>query len=338
MRNILFFGWLFAAAACGGSTVEVGGYDGHTATPGTDSADGASTTSAKVEIHIRASTSQVSHSDGLSGQTPNDQKIGIRKLTMLTSATDPAPLVVFDHASAAVEAGLNDKDDTVVATVPAATLKSGNYTIARVTISHVRYRVAATMHAVGQSVSGNFSNMQVLSDGSVVDGKPWNKGHYSFTFEVGGSALATQAGENGPLPMNPSGGGITMDTSGTETAYVFPILLPVTPNVVGDVKLVFEINTNENFRWQDQATAGYQNAIFDVTPTSYEPVKNFGANSFHVVAEFSQAAQSSNGSSDGYAPCAAKSPGDPCRLCAPTDPSCVETMALKVCRSEGTCR
>src|SRR5262249_14129553 len=129
MRNILIFGSLFAATACGGSTVEVGGYDGNKATPGTDGgtatlADGAaSTTIAKVEIHIRASTSPVPHGDGLSGQTPSDQKIGIRRLTMLTSATDPAPLVVFDHASAAVEAGLNDKDDTVVATVPAATLK-----------------------------------------------------------------------------------------------------------------------------------------------------------------------------------------------------------------------
>lgn len=342
MRNILILGFLFAVSACGGTAVEVGGYGGRS-TPDSGAAtvpDGATVgTAAKVEIHLRALTSPIAHADGLSGQTPSDQKIGIRKLTMMTSATDPSPLVVFDHGASAVEAGLNDKDDTVVATVPAATLKAGNYTVARVAISHARYRVAATMHGFGQSVPGAFENLHILSDGSTVDGETWNKGHYRFTFEVGGNSLATQSGEDSPLPLNPSAGGITMDTAGSETAYVFPISIPVEPNVRGDVKLIFEINTHENFRWQDEPTQGYASGIFDVTPTSYEPVKSFGANSFRVFAEFSAAVPDSGGQSNGtYSPCAGKSVGDECRLCSPNDPSCVETMTIKLCRADGTCR
>ena len=295
MRKTLTFWALLGAAACSGSTVEVGGYDGNKPAPETPLpdagalADGPSSTTptgAKVAIHLRASTSSVPHGDGLSGQTPIDQKIGIRKLTLFTSPSDPAPLVVFDHAAAAVEAGLNDRDDTVVATVPAATLKPGHYTLARVGISHVRFRVAALMHAAGQSTAGTFSNLQILADGSVVDGTPWKNGHYSYTFEVGGKPFGSQTGEDAYLPLIPSGGGITMETSAAETAYVFAINLPVTPDVAGDVKIVFEINTHENFRWQDEAMTGYQPGIFDTTPATYEPVKNFGANSFRVVAGF----------------------------------------------------
>lgn len=289
LRVAPFAAALAALAACGGSTVEVGAYNGpDSGSPDAATApgDGGVTPSGpKVHIHLRATGAPVTHADGLSGQTPSDQRIGIRKLTMFTSAGDPSPLVVFDHGANGVEAGLNDKNDTIVASVPAATLKAGQYTVARVAISHVRYQVAATMHAAGQNVPGVFSNLQVLSNGSSVDGATFDKGHYKFSFEVGGSALGGQTGENGPLPQTPSGGGITLDTSGPESAYVFPINVPVDPTVKGDVHIVFELNTHENFRWQDEASPDYQSGVFDVTPTTFEPVKSFGANSFRVFAE-----------------------------------------------------
>ncbi|MEZ4428738.1 MAG: hypothetical protein R3A51_13730 [Nannocystaceae bacterium] len=40
---------------------------------------------------------------------------------------------------------------------------------------------------------------------------------------------------------------------------------------------------------------------------------------------------------DEYEPCADKSCGDPCTVCAPNDPDCVETQVLKVCDPEGQC-
>ncbi len=276
------------AAGCSGSTVDVGGYsaDAGGAAPTTDGG-GTTITGAKVEIHVRASTAAVPHNDGLSGQTPSDQQIGIRSLRLLKDAADKSPLLVFDHGGDAVLAGLNDKDDTVVATVAAKSLAAGRYTVARVGIGYVKYRVNATMHAMSQTVAGTFDNVQVLSNGTVVDGKTFDKGHYSFTFSVGGSPLATQPGEGGPVPQIPAGGGISLDVSGDESAYVFPVDVPVDPNVANDVKMIFELNTHENFRWEDQKIAGYAAGVFDVTPTTYEPVMRFGANSFRLVADLS---------------------------------------------------
>lgn len=290
MRTFLILGSLITATACGGATEG----DGNGTTPGYDGARGAA--SAKVEIRVRASTSPVSHDDGLAGQTPSDQRIGIRRLTLLRSATDPTPLVVFDHAATAVEVGLNDQDDTVVATVPVAALKAGNYTIARVSVTHVRYSVAATMHGPDRLVAGTFNNTQVLSDGVLLDGEQRNKGYYRFSFEVGGSPVAEQVGDEGPLPRAPSSGGITTEIADTETAYVFPVDVGVPSKIAGDAKLTFEINAHESFRWRDEPAAGYRTGVFDVTPTSYEPVERFGASSFRLLAELPPEAPSSNDS------------------------------------------
>jgi hypothetical protein len=38
-----------------------------------------------------------------------------------------------------------------------------------------------------------------------------------------------------------------------------------------------------------------------------------------------------------YDPCRGKDEGEECRLCAPDDPDCVETMVLKLCNADGTC-
>ncbi|MCS6899456.1 MAG: hypothetical protein NZX77_06760 [Polyangiaceae bacterium] len=38
----------------------------------------------------------------------------------------------------------------------------------------------------------------------------------------------------------------------------------------------------ESFRWKDENKSGFLPKIFDVTPTSFEPVQRFGANSFEV--------------------------------------------------------
>ncbi len=39
----------------------------------------------------------------------------------------------------------------------------------------------------------------------------------------------------------------------------------------------------------------------------------------------------------GYEPCDGKSPGDSCRLCAHSDPECVETQQVKTCSASGVC-
>jgi hypothetical protein len=293
------------ASSCSGSTVNMGEVgktcaipegcpDGGSiadGAPGSDGADAAAPDAASgfgVTVRLRASTAKVQHLDGLSGQTPVEQRIGIRKLTLLTSDADPSPFVVFDHKAEAIEAGLGDNDDTLVATLSASALRAGNYTRARVAISHVRYRVAASMHAFGMIVPGVFDNFQVLSDGSTIDGKTWNKGHYSFKFDVNGQTYGTQTGENGPVPPTTGGGGMSLESSGNETEYRFPVTLAIPQNVPSNVTIRFELNTHENFRWQDQADPGYQKGTFDATLESYEPVTSFGANSFQMSTTIGQ--------------------------------------------------
>src|SRR5688572_12171261 len=56
----------------------------------------------------------------------------------------------------------------------------------------------------------------------------------------------------------------------------------------------------------------------------------------------SSAAQCGGGAVDAgpapYQPCAGKTCGASCSLCAPNDPNCVETAVLKFCHSDGTCK
>ncbi len=90
------------------------------------------------------------------------------------------------------------------------------------------------------------------------------------------------------MPQTPEGGGISLESSGSETEYRFPVTLAIPQNVSANVTISFELNTHENFRWQDQADPGYQKGTFDATPVSYEPVMRFGANSFQMSTTIGQ--------------------------------------------------
>ncbi len=292
MRRWTILGTASIAAACSGQPVDVGGYTNPEGGGQSQPPDSGSLQGATATICLRATTAPVAHNDGLAGQTPSDQKLGIRKLTLLTSANDPSPYVVFDHGASAVEAGLNEGNNTAIARLPISSLRAGNYVKARVGISHVRYRVAALMHAAGQSITGTFDNIHVLSDGSTINGQTYNKGHYDFRFEALGSTLGSQSGESGMWPSVLNTSGIELDTSGSEASYVFVVNLPIDPKISTHINVVFELNTHSNFRWQDQTGAnypGYATNVFDVTPTSYEPVKTFGANSYRMYVELTAA-------------------------------------------------
>ena len=55
--------------------------------------------------------------------------------------------------------------------------------------------------------------------------------------------------------------------------------LVVDPDMATEQEALLELNVHESFRWQDQATAGFARSVFDTTPTTFEPVTAFGANS-----------------------------------------------------------
>lgn len=275
------------AVGCGESVVDgsfQSGGAGGTGPAVSTSATGTGVGGANIEIHLRATTAPFPHSDGLSGQTPLAHSSAIRSLFLYKDANDTAPLEVFDFGADAVEAGYDDGDDTLVATVKAKTLPKATYTLARVVHNYVRYRVSATAHSGGFSAPGEFDNLQVLSDGSNVGGVMHDHGYYEYKFTTAGMTFPV-SGSDAPTPEWVGGGGFSVKLENGQWSYSFPVTLPVDPDITNDIKIVLGVNMNESFRWQDQTSPGYAPGVFDTTATTFEPVMRFGANSFAVTVE-----------------------------------------------------
>lgn len=240
---------------------------------------GGGATAGNVRIHLASSTSPFDHGDDLSGQTPIEHKSGIRSLTLYREEADPEPLVVFDLGTDSAEADYADGADTLLYTANTEDLADGVFTIARVVHSYVRYRIEATMHTNGLALPGTFDNFQVLSDGTLFDGALLDAGVYEYVFSTNGMDFP-QSGTGAPVPEWESTGGFSVRFEDGEWAYYFPVNLAIDTHFPGPVDVTLEVNMHESFRWDDQATAGYATGVFDVTPTSFEPVMRFGANSF----------------------------------------------------------
>jgi len=283
-----------ALAACGG-TAEIAdptqpspggtgqGSSGAPADADPSAPDGTSTppdaSGPKVTIAMRGSTAPFAHADAWSGQTPEKQVVAIRSLWLLRSPTDPKPLKVFDHGPNAVETDLVTGATTQVASVVAKTLPAGVFTIAKAGVAYVRYSVGARMHSI-VSVDGQYDNVQSLSDGAVIDGVSRDKGWFRYSFSSGGTTYGTLEGGDAPVPAVSTNGGLTLDTSGPESFYVFPVQVAIDPDVKVDHEVLLELNVHESFRWLDQAGAAYSTGVFDTTPSTFEPVMAFGANAF----------------------------------------------------------
>ena len=271
-------------AALGGGGSGGAGEGGSTTSSGQGGAGGEQPPGPSITIRFRSSTAPFAHGDGLSGQTPLYHVSGVRKLQLFHDADDTDPFTVFDFGDDQVEISYGDGDDTVVVSVPASTLPHGNYSIARVVHTYVRYGVASTMHANGLDLPGAFDNLQVLSDGTTIDGTSHDHGYYEYVFTTNGMDFPT-SGTDAPVPEWPETGGIEARLEQGEWSYYFAVQLALTPDVPGDMDLVFDVNMFESFRWQDQDLPAYQPGVFDTTPTSFEPVMRFGANSFGLTLE-----------------------------------------------------
>jgi len=282
----------FTSTTTGSGGAAVGGSGGATAVPsgGSDTGGGSSSQGGGIEgpvvrIHMRATTDVVTHEDGLSGQTPLKHISGIRKLQLFKKKGDGAPVTVFDFGQGFVEASYADGADTVVHTVAATELPEGVYTYARVVHSHVRYSVKATMHANGFHLPGEFDNLQVLSDNTMLDGEVRNHGYYEYLFKTAGMEFPA-SGNDAPVPEAMEMGGFSITVENGQWGYNFPVTLVVDPNLIEDVDIILEVNMYESFRWEDQELANYAPKVFDTTPVSFEPVKRFGANSHLVYLEY----------------------------------------------------
>lgn len=294
---------LVLSAACGGSAGSVDDPDGNPSAPGTDVPGGPGSTSggsgsgtqapptggsgANVTLSLRGSTAPVAHADDFASQTPSRQVIAVKSLWLYKSASDPNPLEVLDLGTKVVETDLRSGIASDIGVVALKSLPAGTYTLAKVGVAYVRYSVAARMHSVA-AVDGRFDNVQALSDGVVIDGVTRAKGWHRYAFAVGTTTYGTTEGANAPLPQIPSNGGMTLETSGPDAFYVFPMNVTIDPDEPRNQRIVCEVNVHESFRWQDQAQPGYAPKVYDATPSAFEPVMAFGASAFSLSLELAK--------------------------------------------------
>ncbi len=237
-----------------------------------------------LALHLRATATPFPHADDLAGLTPSAARLGIVSLTLLRGANDPSPWVVFDRGTSFVDASLDDGADTAVATVARRDLVPGTFTRARVGVTHVSYELPARMHAAGLVTPGVFRNVQVLADGTVLDGAPRASGWHRYTFLVGGAPAGTVEGANAPLPTAASSP-FVLRVEGGRAFYDLAALVVIGPDRAAPARTVFTVNVHEHFRWRDEAQPGYAKGAFDATPASFEPVVRFGANAFELTVE-----------------------------------------------------
>ncbi len=87
------------------------------------------------------------------------------------------------------------------------------------------------------------------------------------------------------VPTSPATGGFVLRTEGGASYYEMAVDVRVDPAAKTDLHVVVEVNMSESFRWEDQALAGYAPSVYDTTPTSFEPIRRFGANTYAVKVE-----------------------------------------------------
>jgi hypothetical protein len=238
-----------------------------------------------VTIRVRATATPITHDDPWSGQTPRDHFAGIRSLTLIDESGRHPALEVFDLSPEHVEAGWNDGDETTIAVIPVESLAYGTFSRARVGISHLRFTVDATVHAMGLSAAGEVRALQVLSDGTVLDGQVRDRGWWRYVFHFAGMQFPAGGDTGAPVAEPPSGGPIEVVVEDDETVVYFPVGILVDPTVQHDVAAVLEVNVHESFRWEDLDEPDYAPGVFDAAPPAFEPIRQLGVNSYTLGFE-----------------------------------------------------
>jgi hypothetical protein len=252
---------------------------------GTSTTNPTSTGTGNYIIVLHADQTPVAVDPNSSGETPTDQRIGFLGLRLLENAGDSSPLVVA-NLSAPVDVSYNDGDDTIVATVPAKNLRAGHFTVAQVPIAYVRFTVGGTFHSGAAALAGDFSDVIAMANSTMIDGASQNQGFWETAFSsTGGVTYGAQSGEHAVIAQPGATSGIALDTSSSPSQYVFTTSLDVDPNLDHDVRVVFHVNTYEDFRWQDQTATGYAPGVFDVSSAGFETVTQLGANSISTTLE-----------------------------------------------------
>ena len=238
-----------------------------------------------IEVFVHGDLTAKTFTDGYAGQTPSAQVIGISRLDLMTSSTDPAPVTAFDHGDSVAMVDMIQAASTLAGRANSSGIPAGTYPYGRVLMTLALVTVDATAHLGALNPPGKLTITSALSD-TTVGGTAWVKGKTEYSFLANGAA--TPQGFTGLAPPLPNGPGVSIVQEAHRTWLVFPFTAPFIINPADTSPQVATIHYEvyKSFRWQDQTSAGYATDVLDLNPIAMdaEPVKNFGATGYHTTS------------------------------------------------------
>jgi len=267
------------ASAADASSADASAADASSADAGSALDAGADPT---VAIHVRATTAVFPHADNLAGQTPALTRGGVRSLQLMNRRNDPNAVTLFDVGDNSIEVSYDHGADTLVATVAAAGLTPGRYTLARMVQNWSRYRIDAAYHDLSGNHRGELENVIVMSDGTNLDGTMRDGGYYESTFTSAGASNTT-TGDNFVIPVlsTTAGAGAVVENGHWAVYFVVDVEIPANPTQSYEVDCL--VNMHESFRWTDTIGVGHAMGVFDFGAIYFEPVVRFGGNDFELT-------------------------------------------------------
>lgn len=244
------------------------------------SEDASTTGGGTISIYLTGDLTPKTFTDGLSGQTPTRYVVALSEYWAQTSLDDPTPAFCFSTGGAPVEADL--AEDTLVGTCRTADLPTATYTHGRVKIDWATYTVTGTLHYQGMPLPGELTFFRAYSD-TTYQGQAYSAGEGTITF-TGATTVTIPMAYDPPLSLP----GVRLETIAGEFFMTFPYSNPLAVDQTSPdhhwARAHWEIF--EGFRWQDQGTAGYAAAVWDVAPTEAEtePVIYPGVTGYHTTA------------------------------------------------------
>ena len=247
-----------AVAHGDGPAAQQDGASQHDGPLGDGAGDDSGITGGRIDIYVAGDSTPKTFTDGLSGQTPRDFKIALSKYYAMTSASDPAPALCFDHGDSEVVADLSG--DTLVGSCATASLPTAAYAYGRVRVEWAEYTVSGVLHYLGQAYSGDFTFFRAYSD-VVHNGTPMSAGQGVIKFSVTGTEIPVT------YPAALQAPGSTVETTNGECwmtfAYSHPLPVDQTSPDSHWARFTWEIF--EGFRWSELALTGYATGVWDVS-------------------------------------------------------------------------
>lgn len=233
-----------------------------------------------INIFVKGDLTKGTFGDGLAGQTPQSYQIAISRYHILRSATDPSPVLCFDHGAKAYVVDVHK--DNLVGSCLTKKISSGSYTHGRTKVDWARYTVDGVYHYPGQKIPGKFTFFRAYSD-VVYDNKTYKAGQGTITFS--GVTKVSIPVLYPPLPSIP---GVAFETKNGEFSMTFRYSKPL-PIVQADTQkhwARFHWKIHDSFRWADTTLPGYKTGAWDVSPllSNTEIVKLYGVSGYLVTS------------------------------------------------------